>query len=242
MKRKQDNSSKGVAIYIRVSSDKQSASGLGIESQAERCQAYCEMVGLESTEIFRDDISAGVPLDKRPAGKRMLGLIDSGEVSTIVTLKLDRVFRSVLETLQNVERWESQNVTFHIVDLGGLALDTSSPMGKTFLTMTAAFAELERGLISERTKAAMAVAKQNGRRVGSIPFGYRQVEGTKDLVFCDEEQDTIAAMRICKRNGMAVRDIAGEMNECSLLNRGRLWSKSAVQRALSGGSINVCQE
>jgi DNA invertase Pin-like site-specific DNA recombinase len=237
MKGKQNKSPKRTAIYIRVSSDKQSASGLGLESQSDRCRAYCEMAGLESVEVFRDDISTGVPLGKRPAGKRMLELIDNGEINTIVTLKLDRVFRSVLETLQSVKKWKEQGVAFHIVDFEGLAMDTSSAMGKTFLIMTAAFAELERNLISERTKAAMAVAKKNGQRVGSIPFGYIKVEGTKKLAACNEEQAIIGQMLILKNNGLTIRDLAEELNQCGLFNRGKLWSKSAVQRVLKGTRV-----
>src|SRR5262245_4570794 len=59
--------------YIRVSSEEQAESGLGLEAQRQRIAAYCTMKGLHLAEVFEDPgISAGKPLASRPAGSRLL--------------------------------------------------------------------------------------------------------------------------------------------------------------------------
>ena len=60
--------------------------------------------------------------------------------------------------------------------MGGQAIDTSSAMGRMFLTMAAGFAELERNLISERTKTALQHKRKNGHLVGAVPYGYDLLE------------------------------------------------------------------
>ncbi|NIY15148.1 MAG: recombinase family protein, partial [Nitrospinaceae bacterium] len=106
-------------IYIRVSSEKQSVSGLGLADQTNRCRAYCEMMGLQVVELFRDDTSAGKPLAKRPAGARLLDTLKRSGAGAVVTLKLDRAFRSAVDALVTVEQWEQAGVALHMVDFGG---------------------------------------------------------------------------------------------------------------------------
>jgi len=221
-------------VYIRVSSDKQAASGLGLQDQTERCNAYCTMKGLEIVGTFRDEgVSAGKPLSKRPAGRDMLDALKRSGAGAVIILKLDRAFRNALDCLTNVETWEKNGVALHIVDMGGNALDTSSAMGKMFLTMSAGFAEMERTLISERTGAAMAVKKSQGVRVGRIPYGKRLGSDGRTLEACPEEQGTLEALRTFRGSGLSVRKVAGAMNAAGHTNRGNAWTKSAVDRILS---------
>ncbi len=60
-------------IYVRVSTDEQAKSGLGLEDQEERCRAYCAMRGLEVAEVLKDPgVSGGKSLETRPGGSRLL--------------------------------------------------------------------------------------------------------------------------------------------------------------------------
>src|SRR6516225_7460467 len=83
--------------YVRVSSEEQADSGLGLESQRQRIAAYCAMKGLRLVEVFEDPgISAGKPLASRPAGSQLLATAIKNKTPVIVA-KLDRLFRSVAD-------------------------------------------------------------------------------------------------------------------------------------------------
>jgi len=83
--------------YIRVSSEEQADSGLGLEAQRQRIAAYCTMKGLHLAEVFEDaGVSAGKPLASRPAGCQLLAAAKKGK-AVVVAAKLDRLFRSVAD-------------------------------------------------------------------------------------------------------------------------------------------------
>src|SRR5262245_24081996 len=83
--------------YVRVSSEEQADSGLGLEAQRQRIAAYCAMKGLRLAEVFADPgISGGKPLASRPAGSQLLAAANKSQALVIVA-KLDRLFRSVAD-------------------------------------------------------------------------------------------------------------------------------------------------
>ena len=83
--------------YVRVSSEEQADSGLGLEAQRQRIAAYCAMKGLHLVEVFEDlGISGGKPLARRPAGSQLLAAAIKSKTPVIVA-KLDRLFRSVAD-------------------------------------------------------------------------------------------------------------------------------------------------
>lgn len=195
MARKRTKRDPGKAyIYIRVSSEKQAQSGLGLKDQEVRCRAYCVANGLQVVQVFRDEgVSAKHPMSKRPAALELLEKLSKYDVGSIVVLKLDRAFRSVHDATGSVADWDKQGVALHMVDFGGTAVNTGSAVGKLFLTMLAGFAEFERDLIGERTKAALRVKKANGERVGRIPYGYYERSDGK-LLKETREQLALSAM------------------------------------------------
>src|SRR4029077_8799428 len=70
---KEENTMRTAIGYIRVSSEEQADSGLGLEAQRQRIRAYCEMKGLSLVTIFEDaGVSGGKALATRPAGARLL--------------------------------------------------------------------------------------------------------------------------------------------------------------------------
>jgi DNA invertase Pin-like site-specific DNA recombinase len=97
----------------------------------------------------------------RPELDRMLMAVEPGD--TVVVHKLDRLGRSTIHLLSTVTHWRDQGIHFKSLSE---SLDTSSPHGKMIFTVMAAFAELERDMISERTRHALAVKKSNGKVLG----------------------------------------------------------------------------
>jgi site-specific DNA recombinase len=162
--------------YVRVSTEEQAREGFSLDAQAERLRAYCTAAGLELVGLVREEgVSGGVPLSERPGGAHLLRLMTEHAVTHVVALKLDRLFRDAADCLGQAREWDHSGVALHLVDMGGSALCTGSAMGRMFLTMTAAFAELERNLIAERTRAALHHKRRRGEAVGRAARGLRIV-------------------------------------------------------------------
>ena len=161
------------AGYARVSTADQSREGVSLDAQADRIARYCEAHGITLAHTYVDPgVSGGTPLAQRPEGGNLLAAIDRREITAVVALKLDRIFRSTLDCLQCVQQWDRQRVALHLIDFNGGTLDTRSAMGRFFLTMAAGFGEMERALIGERTSAALQHLKRQGVRLGGIPYGF----------------------------------------------------------------------
>ena len=151
------NQRKAIA-YIRVSSQRQVDEGVSIQAQKRRILEYVryKKLNLANDDIFIEEgVSGGIPLWDRPKGRNLKRRLDTGQYTDIVTMKLDRMFRLTTDVLTTIDELNDAGIDLHIVDLNGEAVDTSTTMGRFFLTLMGALAEMERGLISERTTEAM---------------------------------------------------------------------------------------
>ncbi|WP_227267336.1 recombinase family protein [Roseobacter weihaiensis] len=135
--------------YVRVS-DADQSEALRIDAlKAEGCVA-----------IYRDHGVSGTNT-ARPALDQMMGKLKAGD--TLTVWKLDRLGRSTIHLLQILNDLRDRNVHFHAITQG---IDTSTAVGRMIFGQLAVFAEYERSLISERTKAGMAAARARGVHVG----------------------------------------------------------------------------
>jgi len=135
--------------YARVSTSDQS---LDLQIDALK-QAHC-------ARIFRDNGISAIA-KKRPGFEKALRSLKSGD--TLVLWKMDRAFRSLRHALDVLEEFETRRIDFLVLTEG---IDTTTPMGRCFFQIRNAFSELERSLISERTKAGMEAAKKRGKSIG----------------------------------------------------------------------------
>lgn len=215
-------------LYIRVSTDEQARHGVSLDAQEERLRAYCTMRGLEVAAVIRDEgVSAFKHLDTRPGGAELLRLIAQGKAAHVVALKLDRVFRNAADALTLTEQWNRAGVALHLVDMGGAAMDTAGPMARMMLTVMAGFAELERGLTSERTATALRYKRDQREAYAPTPFGYRR-EGDK-LHEHRSELDIVAKIRAWAAEGQTLAAIARRLTaEKVPTKRGGLWYASTV--------------
>jgi site-specific DNA recombinase len=219
-------------IYVRVSTIDQEYSQV---AQAEQAAAYCKAKGLEVAGILTDDgVSGKVSLGNRPAGAELLERL--GEVDAIVFAKLDRAFRNTVDAILTVEKLAAAGKTVHFIDLG---IDTSTPAGKLCLSMMAALATFERERISERTKEALSVAKQQGVKIGEAPFGYDNViefdehgERTSTGVHVRNEAEWPVVERILRLSrSLSASKIAALLNDEGVSTRdGGRWSHVQVLR------------
>ena len=135
--------------YARVSTEEQH---LDLQLDALE-QAGCD-------QIFTDQGVSAVA-KKRQGFDSALEALRSGDV--LVIWKMDRAFRSLKHALDTLEDLEKRDIEFRALTE---QIDTTTAMGKCMYQIRNAFAELERNLISERTKAGMAAAKRRGVKLG----------------------------------------------------------------------------
>ena len=224
--------------YVRVSTDEQAASGLGMADQLERIRQYAALKRLKLTEVVEDNgISAGKPLASRDGGKKILNALKRGRAKAVVVVKLDRAFRNAADCLATVEQWDRQSVALHIIDLGGNAIDSTSAAGKFMLTVLAGAAEMERNLTRERTKAALRVKKSRGERVtrrDRVPYGFDlSPRDDRHIVKNRREQTVITRMKRWRRDGLGYKRIADRMNDRSILaKQGGTWYAMTVKQVL----------
>lgn len=134
--------------YIRTSTDKQIA-----DRQIQQLEQICDKVYLE------DGVSAAGK--ERPIYKELTGILDKGDV--FVVLSLDRAYRSVIDALVELDKMQKRGIEFLSLTQN---FDTRTPEGRLLFTVSAALAEWERSILSQRTKDGMAAAKKKGIHIG----------------------------------------------------------------------------
>ncbi len=223
--------------YARVSTEEQASEGVSLAAQAERIRAYCQLARLDLVDILAEEgVSAGKPLAERKEGARLLQLVDGQEVTHVVALKLDRLFRDAIDCLTVVRDWDRAGIALHLVDQGGQAINTQSAMGRFFLTIMAGVAEMERNLIGERTKLALRYKRQNGKVYGPEPYGFRRVD--EDLVPVPEELQALALMRSLRAKGKSYRQIAAELRRQKVPTKtGGRWEAMTVKKILDRAAV-----
>lgn len=145
--------------YFRVSTEDQGRSGLGLEAQQEAVSRYIAAAG-GRVVAEHHEIESG-RMNSRPELAKALATCRAYR-ATLIVAKLDRLARNTLFLLTVVEGSGEQGVVF--CDLPAIP---PGPVGKFFITQLAAVAELEAGLISQRTKAALQAAKARGVKLGN---------------------------------------------------------------------------
>jgi len=198
--------------YARVSTDQQRDSGISLDEQQRKIEARCTENGWHLEHVYIDaGISGSTPLARRPEGARLLRAVQAHDV--VIAAKMDRMFRSALDALQTIADFKRRKIGLWLLDLGNDC--SGNGISELIMTVLAAVAQFERGLISERIKDAKRNLRRQGRHQGGVrPFGWRfgTANGTRrarELIPDPEEQAALAdiiAMRAQGRSLMAIRD------------------------------------
>ena len=154
--------------YATVSTEEQAREGISLDNQKAKIAAYCQLNDLELTEILEDPGKSGKDLN-RDGIQSLVDRIKAHRVDALVVYKLDRLSRSVKDTLSLMDLVEKKSVAFHSVTE---KIDTKSAMGKFFLNIIASMNQWERDTISERTRDALRLKiVRNGRAAKCLTAG-----------------------------------------------------------------------
>src|SRR6266478_1205973 len=137
--------------YIRVSTDRQADEGESLGTQQRQIEGYAMMIGVTLDHVYVErGVSGSKPFGERQEGSRLLEVCKPGD--TLITPKLDRMFRSSLDALNVLGDLKERGIALHMIDLGGDV--TGNGISKLVFTILSAVAENERDRIRERVREA----------------------------------------------------------------------------------------
>lgn len=216
------------AVYIRVSTEDQAREGFSIPAQREKLLAYVHSQGWEVFAVYADE-GLSAKDTNRPALSQLLADIRSGEIDVVLVYRLDRLTRSVLDLYQLLQQFDQYDVHFKSCTE---VYDTTTAIGRLFITLVAALAQWERENLAERVKLGMTqMAKERKRPGGPAPYGYNLLQGA--LVINPQEAAGVRQMFERYDKGESPRQIAEWANQSGLRGKnGAAWSASAILRLL----------
>lgn len=214
--------------YARVSTPKQGRSGLGLDAQMAAINAF-----LNDGDELLQPVFVEVESGKRNDRPELAKALNQAKLTnaTLLVAKLDRLARNARFLLTLLD--SGVNVMF--CDLPSV----QGPQGRFLLTSMAAVAELEAGMISQRTKAALAAAKERGAVLGG--FRGHKVDPALGLAkrktdACEFSQRLSGEIAAIRADGnTTLRATAAQLNAKGIkTRRGGVWSAVQVARVLKG--------
>lgn len=225
--------------YYRVSTDQQGRSGLGLEAQKASVAGFIASSTGRLVAEF-EEVESGKRVD-RPQLTAALAACRARRAALVIA-KIDRLARNARFLLSVVEGSGDAGVVF--CDLPQIP---PGPTGKFLLTLLAAVAELEAGLISQRTKAALAAARARGTKLGgpNLVKGFdtnaarlgRAVQATRAAGYADDVLPFIEAAK--KAGAVSLRELAQALTARGVRppSGGEVWHATQIRRLiLSKGS------
>lgn len=215
-------------IYLRVSTDQQVLSGLGLESQRQTCMKLVPSQA-EILEFIDEGFSGALEMEKRPALLSALNILEKGDILLFAQrdrLGRDPIVNAMIE--RAVERKKAR-----LVSASGDTRDDNDPSSILMRRMVDAFAEYERLIIGARTKAALQVKKRRNERVGYIPYGYKLCDDKIHIQICKSEQNVLSTLKNLRNDGLSFRKIAQHLNTMQIHNRkGSFWTHVSITRVM----------
>ena len=146
---------KTTIIYIRVSTSQQAENGLSLENQLKRLREYCKYHGFQNIIEISDEGISGKSTN-RPGFQKMIELAKKHQIDNVIVYSLSRFARNTIDTIKTMNLFNKLDVSFHSITE---SLDTSTAIGRFFISTLASLSQLEREQIGERTKSVLQMKK-----------------------------------------------------------------------------------
>ena len=180
---------KTIAIYARVSTDKQST-----ENQLLELRTLCTRLGYTIVKEYTDNgISGAKSRDERPALDLLLKDATRRKFGMVMCWSIDRLGRSLQHLVEILNELQALKIDLYFQQQG---MDTSTPSGRMIFSVFGAIGEFERNLIRERVLAGQQRAKANGVKLGRPS---KMNDGMR------------SAVKLLREKGMGIKQIAREL-------------------------------
>lgn len=215
------------ATYRRVSTDMQYEEGYSLEAQKLRLDAYALSQGWTVVDDYCDE-GYSAKNTERPALQRLLNDIRNKKIDVVLVYRLDRFVRNVQDLHAMLQIMDQNDVKFKSATE---VFDTTSAIGRLFITLVAAIAQWERETISERVHDTLIKRAEQGLwNGGAVPLGYNLQDGN---LIINEEEAKIVKYIFNSYLSKGMGAIAKELNTigAKTKNNGR-FSQKSIQRII----------
>ena len=216
--------------YLRVSTEEQH---LGPEAQRATIEAWAARSGVTVVSWHLDQgVSGASPLESRPALTAALAELRPRRAGVFVVAKRDRLARDAMlaGTIDHLARREGARV----VSADGIG-NGDAPADQFMRTILDGAAAFELAQIRSRTKAALAVKRARGQRIGTVPWGYRAAADGVALEADAHEREITRRAAELRAHGLSFRETAKRLAEEDMVSRrGSPFRAAAVLKMLRG--------
>lgn len=178
-------------IYTRNSDVDSFDRGSSADTQIDKCKSYADLHNLKIMGVFKEQVSGGVSLLKRKVFSKLFE--ESGRGSIILFSRLDRMSRSIKDTLDFLEICKSKGIEIHTTDLGHI---NGEGIGRIVFLIMSVFAETERVMISERVKSTKTRMRKSGRYLGGANTLFGKKLSSDGKTYVDDTQEQSILNRI----------------------------------------------
>jgi DNA invertase Pin-like site-specific DNA recombinase len=212
-----------VVSYLRVSTDKQD-----LESQQLEIENYTKKLGITVDEWIEVEMSSRKSFDKRKIDN-LLSKLKKGDV--LIVSELSRLSRSIREIHNILHILMEKKINLHVIKQNIVTNGENDMTTKILVTVLSMVSEMERELISQRTKNGLELVKKRGKKLGN-PNIRTHVERIKE-----ESQKWSEGYRTLitgfVKQGMTQRQIVEELNKLNIrTRRGSEWRLVTLQRVM----------
>jgi DNA invertase Pin-like site-specific DNA recombinase len=205
------------AIYVRLSEETETTTSPARQRQL--CQSYADHKGWTVVSVIEDiDVSATHSGLDRPGLDQLRSLAAQARIDVVVVWRLDRLARSVLDTLTLLKEFTDEGVS---TASATEPIDLTTPIGKAMVALIATFAEMEADAIKTRVRSSIDALRRMGRFAGgTVPYGYIPVanpDGPGRILAVDQaEAAVIREAADLIRDGHSLGRVARLFNERGL--------------------------
>jgi DNA invertase Pin-like site-specific DNA recombinase len=221
--------SKKVAIYCRVSSERQYFDGVGLDFQLKICNDYCDQKGYKVVYVIKE-IASAKNMDDQKSLNALACCEMADKPDILLVYNISRFSRNVVQGISmynklKEKKIELQSVMENLTSPATLAGIDSSPNGTSSATASTNFilisllnnSEYELKLISQRTKHAIKLKREKGHRFGRVPYGMKDVRDQDNIrTFENDEYESnvLRFIRMARKN-CSLADLNGILKQIS---------------------------
>jgi site-specific DNA recombinase len=204
----------------------QSTEGVTLQNQSQRIADWCKANGHELVKVYEDAGLSGSKVANREGLKQALEAVKAAR-GILVVYSLSRLSRNIVHASQITEALDKAGASLASISE---KVDLTNASGRLYFNLLLCFAQGERATLQERVKSAMQFKARQGKRVGTVPFGWVCKDG-ENLTPCATEQKTLALILDLSAQGRSLKAIVEALKAkgCQTKNGGA-WKRETVRQ------------